>query len=100
MEAAELAQVTDDGGLDKGGSTGVGSKGTVFADRAGMKARELSGRPQGFWPKQVAEWSFHQLKWASLQVEQVRGRGKIRGAVLDKRNPGYSLDIQVKLSSR
>lgn len=37
MEAAELAQVTDDGGLDKGGSTGVGSKGTVFADRADIR---------------------------------------------------------------
>lgn len=47
--------MTDDGGLDDGGSTGVGSKGTVFADWVDL--RYESKRAFRMIPKFLAQAS-------------------------------------------
>lgn len=65
----------DDGALDKGSSSGIGSKGTVFVDRVDVRYESKSAFRMT--PNCLVGWSSHKPKCASLKVKKAWGRSRV-----------------------
>lgn len=96
----ELLPVRDEGSLDKGSSSWIGSKGTVFVDWVDIRYESKSAFRMT--PNYLA-WANGSMEFPSTKMCKSKSEEnleQIKDLVLDKRNQSHLLDIQVKLSSK